>query len=84
MDRTAAVGFTAIRMGFEIVLDGTDERSKDVDEDKLEKLGKLTERYCVVLQTIAKKPELSVSLRGKQAGGEDDGVEREMVWGHKI
>ncbi|KAI6876588.1 hypothetical protein KC338_g19 [Hortaea werneckii] len=39
---------------------------REVPEEKIEKLGKLTERYCVVLQTIAKKPELSVSVRGTE------------------
>lgn len=84
VDKTAPVGFTAIRVGFEIELDEGDERSKDVTEDTIGKLGKLTERYCVVLQTIAKKPELSVSMRGKQGGHAEDGIEREMVWGQKM
>lgn len=82
VDRDAPVGFTAIRLGFELKIDGSSEEGKAVDEAKLEKLGKLTERYCVVLQTIAKKPELSVTLRGKQAA-EEHGVDREMVWGQK-
>jgi len=81
IDRDAPVGFTAIRLGFEIVIDQSTEEVRKVDEEKIEKLGKLTERYCVVLQTIVKKPSLSVVLRGK--GGEEDGVEREMVWGTK-
>lgn len=62
VDRNAPVGFTAIRLGFDIEL----EEGADVSEEKIGKLGKLTERYCVVLQTIARKPELSVAVKGKQ------------------
>jgi len=65
VDRNAPVGFQSIRLGFELEL----EEGADVAEEKMEKLGKLTERYCVVLQTIAKKPELNVSLKG--SGGKD-------------
>ena len=83
VDRDAPVGFTNIRLGFELCIDGNTEEGKAVDETKLEKLGKLTERYCVVLQTIVKKPELSVTLRGKHEGGGEDGIDREMVWGQK-
>lgn len=82
VDREAPVGFTGIRLGFEIVIDESSEEGKKVDEEAIEKLGKLTERYCVVLQTIVKKPSLSVILRGK-GSGEEDGVEKEMVWGKK-
>ena len=67
VDREAPVGFKEIRLEFGIELDEEDERAKEVDKSKLEKLGKLTERYCVVLQTIVKKPEVKVSLVG---GGE--------------
>jgi uncharacterized OsmC-like protein len=55
VDREAPVGFRAIRMRFELDSDASDEQ--------LEKLQELTERYCVVLQTLAGTPELSVSLR---------------------
>ncbi|KAF2156751.1 hypothetical protein K461DRAFT_218502 [Myriangium duriaei CBS 260.36] len=67
VDREAPVGFKEIRLNFGVEIDEADERSKEVDGAKLEKLGKLTERYCVVLQTIVKKPEVRVSLVG---GGE--------------
>ncbi|GAB7363678.1 hypothetical protein MBLNU230_g4247t1 [Neophaeotheca triangularis] len=77
VDRNAPVGFTAIRLGFELVL----EDGKVVEEERMEKLGKLTERYCVVLQTIAKKPELSVSLKG--TGKSEEGVEKGFAWGQK-
>jgi uncharacterized OsmC-like protein len=45
VDRDAPVGFRSIRLGFE--LDTT------ADDEQLATLLKLTERYCVVLQTIA-------------------------------
>jgi uncharacterized OsmC-like protein len=54
VDREAPVGFAAIRLSFE--LDG------DIDEQQLATLQKLTERYCVVYQTLARGPGLSVSF----------------------
>lgn len=39
----------------------------------------MSRRYCVVLQTIAKKPELSVSVRGTEEV--EPGVERTLAWG---
>ncbi|KAK5167199.1 uncharacterized protein LTR77_007930 [Saxophila tyrrhenica] len=77
IDKEAPVGFTKIRLGFELQL----EEGAEVGEEKIEKLGKLTERYCVVLQTIAKKPELSVSLRGTQET--EQGVESSVGWSQK-
>lgn len=77
VDRNAPVGFQAIRLSFDLQL----EEGKEVSDDKIEKLGKLTERYCVVFQTIAKKPELSVSLQGSQQT--EEGVEQGYAWGQK-
>ena len=51
--RDAPVGFAAIRLRFELDTDGT--------EEQLDTLIRLTERYCVVLQTIRTSPEVSVS-----------------------
>jgi uncharacterized OsmC-like protein len=51
VDRDAPVGFRSIRLDFTL--------DTDADEEQLETLLKLTERYCVVLQTIAGTPELS-------------------------
>lgn len=51
--RDAPVGFRSIRLNFHL---DTDEPQERVDT-----LIKLTERYCVVFQTIASKPELSVT-----------------------
>jgi uncharacterized OsmC-like protein len=54
VDRDAPVGFQEIRLRFELESDAGDEQ--------LETLQRLTERYCVVFQTLAGSPELSVSL----------------------
>ncbi|KAI7261098.1 hypothetical protein KC345_g9897 [Hortaea werneckii] len=75
VDRNAPVGFAAIRLSFDLKM----EEGREVSEEKIEKLGKLTERYCVVLQTIAKKPELSVSVRGTEEV--EPGVEKTLAWG---
>ncbi|HZP21258.1 MAG TPA: OsmC family protein [Bauldia sp.] len=53
--RDAPVGFKAIRLAFEIEGDLTDEQ--------IATLIKLTERYCVVLQTIRSAPSVTVATR---------------------
>ena len=45
VDREAPVGFAAIRLRFDL--------ASDAPEEKLAKLIELTERYCVVFQTLA-------------------------------
>jgi uncharacterized OsmC-like protein len=54
VDRDAPVGLSSIRLRFELV--------SDAEQEQLDTLLKLTERYCVVLQTLAGEPELSASL----------------------
>jgi len=54
IDRAAPVGFSAVRLSFEL--------ETDADEADLETLRRLTERYCVVYQTLASGPALSTSL----------------------
>ena len=54
VDREAPVGFSAIRLAFEL--------DADADEEQLATLRKLTERYCVVYQTVAGTPALSTSM----------------------
>ncbi len=51
--KDAPVGFTAIRVEFDLDTDAT--------SDQLDTLLRLTERYCVVLQTITRPPEVSIS-----------------------
>ena len=53
VDREAPVGFRAIRLAFDI--DG------DLSDDECATLMKLTERYCVVYQTISAAPGIEVS-----------------------
>jgi uncharacterized OsmC-like protein len=52
VDKEAAVGFKAIRLAFDL--------ETDAPEEQIAQLIKLTERYCVVYQTLNKRPELQV------------------------
>ena len=54
VDKEAPVGFRQIRLRFDV--------DTDVSQDKLDQLLKLTERYCVVYQTIAKGPPVDIKL----------------------
>jgi uncharacterized OsmC-like protein len=54
VDREAPVGFREIRLGFEL--------ETEADEEQLATLLKLTERYCVVFQTLSQPPRLSATL----------------------
>jgi len=54
VEREAPVGLTEVKLKFEI--DSTAERKK------LEKMVELTERYCVIFQTLAKPPALESEL----------------------
>ena len=54
VDKGAPVGFRAIRLTFEV--------DTDAPQEKLDQLLKLTERYCVVFQTINQKPQLDVVM----------------------
>jgi uncharacterized OsmC-like protein len=54
--KDAPVGFPRIRLLFAI--------TADAPADKLQKLVQLTERYCVVLQTLAHPPSIEVSING--------------------
>jgi uncharacterized OsmC-like protein len=50
----APVGFARIRLAFEV--------DTDAAQDRLDQLLKLTERYCVVYQTIRNGPPVDISL----------------------
>jgi uncharacterized OsmC-like protein len=52
--KDAAVGFSAIRLKFDLI---TDEPA-----DKIASLTKLTERYCVIFQTLNSPPPLSLDV----------------------
>ena len=53
VDKEAPVGFRDIRLGFEI--------EGDLSDEQLATLLKLTERYCVVYQTLKSAPPIEVS-----------------------
>src|SRR5215212_2926680 len=55
VDKGAPVGFKNIRLAFEV--------DTDAPQEKVDQLLKLTERYCVVFQTLNNKPELSVGVK---------------------
>lgn len=55
VDKETPVGFAEIRLRFEV--------DTDAPQDKLDLLLKLTERYCVVYQTIKNGPKVSVSMQ---------------------
>ena len=52
--KDAPVGFAQIRLRFDL--------ATDAPQDKLDQLLKLTERYCVVYQTIKSGPPIEVKL----------------------
>jgi uncharacterized OsmC-like protein len=53
--KDAPVGFAEIRLRFDV--------DTEAPQDKLDQLLKLTERYCVVYQTIKSGPPVAVSLQ---------------------
>jgi uncharacterized OsmC-like protein len=53
VDRQALVGFSAIRLSFEL--------ESDASPEELDELVATTERYCVVYQTLAQPPTLTVT-----------------------
>jgi len=53
--KDAPVGFAQIRLRFDL--------DTDAPQDKLDQLLKLTERYCVVYQTIKSGPPVEVRMR---------------------
>src|ERR1700744_1350314 len=55
VDKEAPVGFAEIRLRFDV--------DTDASQDKLDLLLKLTERYCVVYQTIKNGPKVSVTMQ---------------------
>ena len=54
VDKEAPVGFRQIRLRFDV--------DTDAPQDKLDQLLKLTERYCVVYQTLRQPPAVEVCL----------------------
>lgn len=54
VSKDASVGFIAIRLSFDLDTDAT--------EEQMQSLAKLTERYCVVYQTLAKGVHTTTSF----------------------
>lgn len=61
VSKETQVGFTHIRLSFTF--------KSDLSEDAIDKLISLTERYCVVLQTIKTPPEVSIESHSTQNTG---------------
>lgn len=57
VDRAAPVGFRAIALGFEV--------DSDAGPEQLATLLKLTERYCVIYQTLRAPGELTATIAAK-------------------
>ncbi len=55
VDKEAPVGFRQIRLRFDV--------DTDAPQEKLDQLLRLTERYCVVYQTIAKGPPVDIKMQ---------------------
>src|SRR5438105_13565544 len=53
--KDAPVGFAQIRLSFDV--------ATDAPQEKLDQLLKLTERYCVVYQTIRNGPPVEIALK---------------------
>lgn len=54
VSKDAPVGFKDIRLNFEL--------DTDAEQEQLETLQKLTERYCVVYQTLQNSPRIEVGI----------------------
>jgi uncharacterized OsmC-like protein len=55
VSKEVPVGFKNIRLSFDL--------DTDASEDQIASLIKLTERYCVVFQTLQSPPQISVSVK---------------------
>ncbi len=55
VSKESQVGFTDIRLSFQL--------DTNAEQEQLDTLLKLTERYCVVYQTLSKSPIIAVSYR---------------------
>jgi uncharacterized OsmC-like protein len=60
VSKEAPVGFRSIRLSFKLATDASDQ--------ELDTLLRLTERYCVVYQTLARPPSLTVTRERERAG----------------
>jgi uncharacterized OsmC-like protein len=68
VDKQAPVGFTDIRVRFDL--------DTDASAEEIATLTKLTERYCVVLQSLARTPELSLEAAATTSNSPQDKTAR--------
>jgi uncharacterized OsmC-like protein len=61
VDKLAPVGFSTIRLRFDL--------DSDASQEQLDKLITLTERYCVIYQTLRNPPSVSLTRRAEQQPG---------------
>jgi uncharacterized OsmC-like protein len=61
VSKEAPVGFSAIRLHFDLDADATPEQ--------IETLTKLTKRYCVVYQTLQQSPAITATVAAGKKGG---------------
>ncbi|MEY4750126.1 MAG: hypothetical protein RIQ60_2340 [Pseudomonadota bacterium] len=61
--KDAPVGFSAIRLQVEL--------DTDAPAEQIDTLLKLTERYCVIFQTLARPPELQIARAPRHSGTSD-------------
>ncbi len=54
VDKAAPVGFTAIRLRFDL--------ESNADPASIDTLKRLTERYCVIFQSLAKPPQIDCEI----------------------
>ena len=66
VSKEAPVGFQHIRLAFEL--------DTDAPAEQVEKLRELTERYCVVYQTLRNSPPISVSSRSLHSTSSGSGA----------
>jgi len=62
LSKEVAVGFQRIRLHFEL--------ATSASEEELATLVRLTERYCVVYQTLRQSPEIRISRSASDSGSE--------------
>jgi uncharacterized OsmC-like protein len=55
VDKEAPVGFSQVRLAFDI--------ETDAPRETLDKVIKLTERYCVIYQTLSRPPAVSIQVQ---------------------
>ena len=66
VSKEAPVGFQRIRLAFDL--------DTDASAEQLATLCQLTERYCVVYQTLRQPPEIAVSSRSLHSAGSANGA----------